>query len=128
LAMNDNGIRPDLNAFVYFGGPEGMSEKRKLCLPAPVCRSTAAGDFNGDHRQDLAFMLAGELRVFFQSDLGFEPKRYTTLAIPGNQITADDVDEDGFADLIVRQLSGEVAIYWGGTKGLDPTLALVVKP
>ena len=128
LAMYHNGVRSDLNSLIYFGGPEGLSENRQVCLPTPVCRSAAAGDFNGDKRQDMAFMLAGGLRVFYQSQLGFEPKRFTTLAISGSQIAADDADDDGFADLIVRQPSGDVAVYWGGTKGLDPALAMVAKP
>ncbi len=127
LAMYYNGIRPDLNTFVYFGGPDGLSERRQLCLPAPKCRSVAAGDFNGDGRRDLACMCEKELRLFYQSELGFEPKRFTTLAIPGDKVASDDVDGDGFADLIVRRLNGDVAVYWGGPKGLDPERVVVAR-
>ena len=48
LGMWDNGIRTDLNAFIYFGSPRGYSQRRHLQLPARMCLSVAAGDFNGD--------------------------------------------------------------------------------
>jgi len=145
LAMYSNGVRPDLNAIVYFGSPDGLGQRRKLYLPAPQCWSVAAGDFNGDGRKDLAFLCKDGVRLFYQSDLGFEPTRFTTLAIasdkiidnayagrltelavPGAQIAAEDLDGDGFTDLIVRYVNGDVAVYWGGPKGLDPERALVV--
>ncbi|NUQ62094.1 MAG: VCBS repeat-containing protein [Pirellulales bacterium] len=128
LGMKDNGIRPDLNAFIYFGGPDGLSERRQLRLPAPGCRSVAAGDFNGDGRQDLAFLLADSLRAFYQSELGFEPRRFTPVAIDACQIAAEDMDGDGFADLVARRQRGDGAIYWGGPRGLDVAGALMSAP
>ena len=62
LGMWQNGIRKDLNAFVYFGSPRGLSERRHLQLPAPRCQSVAAGDFNGDGNPDIAFLLLKTLR------------------------------------------------------------------
>ncbi len=120
LGMGYDGIREDLNAFVYFGSSEGYGERRHLRLSAPACLSTAAGDLNGDGRPDLAFLLAGGLRVFYQSELGLEPKRFVDLPIRGAQIAIHDVDGDGSDDLIVRSDTGQVHVYWGGDGGIDP--------
>jgi len=127
LGMWNNGVRDDLNAFIYFGSPCGYSERRHLRLPAPKCRSVAAGDFNGDGRCDLAFLLESGLRVFCQNELGFEPKRFVEFSIQGRQAAADDLDGDGLADLVVRAKDGDVHVYWGSGEGLDPDNFSVVK-
>jgi len=118
--MLDNGIRPDLNAFVYFAAEEGYSERYQLRLPAPRCRSVAVGDFNGDGRCDTALLLSTGLRVFYQTELGLEPRRFVDLKIEGTEITAADLDNDGTADLAVRLDAGDYRIYWGDKNGLDP--------
>ena len=120
LGMWGNGVRTDLNAFIYFGSPEGYSERRHLQLPVPLCRSVAAGDFNGDHKCDLAFLRAQGLRVFYQSELGFEQRRYQDLALPGVEITAFDLAGDRFDDLVLRSDSGSLAVCWGQARGLAP--------
>jgi len=125
LGMRNNGIRPDLNATVYYGAPDGMSERRQQKLPVPQCESVAAGDFDGDGRPDLAFASQGALRIFFQSDLGFEPQRFVDLDIAADQLAAADLDGDGFDDLVVRSVEGRVTVYWGGTDGINPDRATV---
>ena len=145
LGMRGNGKREDLNAFVYYGSPEGLGERRQQLLPAPACVSVAVGDFNGDGRPDLAFVCqAWEgshvpfksdrfVRIFYQSELGFEPKRYVDLEIAAwtgsgetrsysarEQVGAADLDGDGYTDLIVRSDDGRVNVYWGGPQGPDP--------
>jgi len=127
LGMWYNGIRRDLNSFIYYGSPEGYSERRHLLLPTPACRSVAAGDFNGDGKPDLAFLLESGLRIFYQSDLGFEPKRFVDLPIKGVHIAADDLDGDGFADVVVRAANGDLTICWGGPRGIDPRCTRLLK-
>ena len=119
LGMHDNGIRADLNAFIYYGSPEGFGEHRTQQVPAPQCTSVAIGDYNGDSRPDLAFLTGGKVRVFYQSELGFEPKRFADLDIEGDHLAAGDLDGDGCADLIVRSEDGAVRVYWGGAAGID---------
>jgi hypothetical protein len=119
LGMWGNGLRTDLNAFIYFGSPQGYSERRHLQLPAPLCRSVAAGDFNGDRKCDLAFLLAQGLRVFYQSELGFEHRRYQDLPVVGVQIAAFDLAGDGGDDLVLRTEADRLQVYWGQAGGLE---------
>lgn len=121
LGMWYNGIRRELNAFIYFGSEDGWSERRQHQLPAPACTSVGAGDLNGDGRCDLVFLCDGKVRIFYQSDLGFEPKRFVDLEIEGEQLAIDDLDGDGFADLIVRSKDGQIDVFWGGAEGIDLT-------
>ena len=120
LGMWNNGIRSDLNAFIYYGSPDGLSEGRVQQLPVPLCSSVAAGDFDRDGRTDLAFLSRGKVRLFHQSELGFEPKRYRDLEIEGQQLASADLDGDGYADIIVRSADGAVTIYWGSDAGISP--------
>jgi len=120
LGNRYNGIGHYMNATIYYGGPDGWSERQNQRLPAPVCTSVAAGDFNGDGRPDLAFLCNGKVRLFYQSDLGFEPRRFVDLAIEGDQLGAGDVDGDGCEELLVRSEAGQIAIYWGAAEGIDP--------
>ena len=127
LGMWGNGIRTDLSAFIYFGSPQGYSERRHLQLPAPLCRSVAAGDFNGDRKCDLAFLRAQGLRVFCQSELGFEHRRYQDLAIGGVEISAFDLAGDGSDDLVLRTEAGRLQVYWGQAGGLEPEKVTTVE-
>ena len=130
-----DGIRRELSSAIYFGSPEGWSERRTQRLPAPLTTAVAAGDFDGGGRVDLAFLcrpdpVAGSaaVRLFRQTELGFEPKRFRDLPLaapggPAEQLTAADVDGDGCADLLVRGADGSARVYWGGPGGLDPECA-----
>jgi hypothetical protein len=120
LAMHENGVRQDLNAFIYYGSPEGLTERYHVEVPVPLATSVAIGDFNGDGRPDLAFLSKGSVRLFYQNDLGFEPKRFVDLEIRGDQLAAEDLDGDGASELVVLDREGKARVYWGSKDGLSP--------
>ncbi len=112
---------PFASTDIYFGSAEPYSVRRHIRIPTPWAESVAAGDFNGGGRQALAFAMPNysSVRIFEQSELGFEWRRYTDLPIFCNQVAAADLDGDGYAELIVRsEKSTETTIYWGGPNGI----------
>ena len=120
LGMEKSGNPGLLNAYLYYGAPEGLSEKYRIHLPAHGATSAAIGDFDGDGRPDLALITQGKLRLFYQSELGFEARAFVDLDVEADQIGAADLDGDGCADLYALSPDGRPRIYWGGPGGLDP--------
>jgi hypothetical protein len=127
LACFYNGISPvdtGVNSLIYFGSRDGWSERHHQRLPTPQATSVAVGDFNGDGRVDLALACRGRLRIFYQSQLGFEPKRFFDLDVAADQLAAHDLDGDGCCDLVVRSADGSVVVHWGGPEGITADGAL----
>ena len=116
----NNGHHSDLAAYVYYGGPEGITENHKIELSAPGCIGVTCGDFNGDGRCDIAFIIeGGKLRLYYQTEIGFLRDEYTDLDIDLTHITSDDIDGDGCADLYCRVRDGEWIVLWGSKGGIE---------
>lgn len=119
LANQNNGVHSDITAYIYYGSPDGLSERYKVELPAPNSTAAAIGDFNGDGKVDIAFCSNGKLRVFYQTEKGFLPRQYKDFDISISFMYSDDIDGDGYKDLYVRLQSGETAVFWGGPDGIN---------
>ena len=119
LACQNNGTHTDLTAILYFGGPEGLSERCRMELPAPNAIDVAAGDFNHDGRMELVFVSNDRLRLFFQRDRGFNPADFIDYDIPAACLAATDLDGDGFCDLIIKDPDGNVGVVFGSSDYLN---------
>ncbi|MFE6756702.1 FG-GAP-like repeat-containing protein [Streptomyces sp. NPDC057684] len=117
--------------------------------PASAAASGLAGDFNGDGYRDLAIgdrgatvdgaTKAGAVVVLFGAADGLDPARRAIVSqnssgIPGaaeasdgfgTDIVAQDMNKDGYADLVVTapgendgEYNGTVTVLWGSATGL----------
>ena len=121
---------PYASSDIYFGSPEGYSEKYHTRIPTPFAHDCCYGDFKGKGKPMLAFMLSklNCVRIFEQTKNNcLEWKGYTDFSLDmlGNTapclIAAADLDGDGYDDLIVRQKDRtETIVFWGSADGLDP--------
>ncbi len=119
LACQNNGTHTDITSIIYFGSPEGLSENYRMELPAPNATDVAAGDFNGDGKQELVFISNGSLRLFYQSAQGFDPADLIDYPIQAAAIAAADLDGDGFCDLAFKTADGRLGVIFGSADGLQ---------
>ena len=107
---------------IYYGSDKGYSEDRHIRIPTPFAEDCAHGDFNGKGKQSVVFTLPVYklVRIYDQTDLGFEWEDFKDLPIEAKTCAAIDLDGDGFDDLIVRKEdSTETTVYWGGEDGIN---------
>ncbi len=133
---------PNASTDIYFGSPEGYSEKYHIRIPTPYACDCCYGDFNGKGKPTLVFVLPRQrcVRLFAQTELGIEWAGYTDFPIQqvGDQevgeyaenshlICAADLDGDGYDELIHREEHlTQTTVYWGGPNGLDPSRKTVL--
>ena len=108
-------------SYVYRGSATGFDVGRRQLLPTLGAVDVAAGDFNRDGFQDLAFLnnskTAQGIQVFWGSARGYDPARMQEMPIKEPScIRADDLDRDGYADLVVTGAGKAETI---GFEGLD---------
>lgn len=118
IACQHNGTHSDITAIVYYGSPEGLSEKQRMELPVPNAVGVCAGDFNGDGTKDLAFLSNGRIRVFYQEKRGFVAAAFSDYPISAVNVVAADFDGDGFCDLYFKDTEGNAGIIFGSENGL----------
>ncbi len=116
-------VTPFACAEVYYGQDDGSySDRCKVRIQSPHAVDTTFGVFDASGRKSLVFAMPNHkiVRVYPQTELGFEWKRFTDLAINADLLTAGDFDGDGYDDLVCRDSTKTSStVYWGGEKGLD---------
>lgn len=122
----------------YFGDGKGKFNppvetvfKNKLGIPSVML----AGDFNGDHKLDLAVIFQFAIVVYFGTGTGKFTLGPTTGEGYGNHIfatSAVDVDGDGNLDLIsssnAKYTGEEVTVYFGHGDGTFRIVYLSISP
>ncbi len=119
----------DISSTVYWNGPDGFDPSRRLGLPTRGALSVAAGDLDGDGKEDLAFAQskdgyasdkAPNAYVYWgRSDGDYSPDDRWTLPYSGlSAANIADLDRDGWNDLV---LAGQIDILWGTPDGLSRT-------
>ncbi len=119
VACQSNGCHKDITSVIFYGSPEGLSERFRVELPVPDSTGVAAGDFNGDGKIDLAFLREDGLRIFYADEHGIEAHRYTDLELYCVALRAADLDGDGYCDLYLKKHDGTAIVLWGGEDGIS---------
>lgn len=125
IAVTHDGHHTDLASYVYFGGADGITENRKIDLAAPACTCTGVGDFDGDGKKEICYLVADDpdeasaahrtnirLRIYRQSGAGFLMNAFQDFPTDISFFCVCDVDGDGCDDLYCRKDNGEWGVLW----------------
>lgn len=118
---------------VYWGGPEGYAENRKMQLPVSCANSVTVGDYNGNGSFDIYATSYNNGRVrdllsyLYKGNNGEYSVRDVQYLFnhSGSGCVSGDFNGDGYTDLVVashKEYGNHCShsfIYWGGPDGLS---------
>jgi len=133
----ENGVTSELDSYVYWGGPEGLTGERTE-LPTAGAYDVALVDLTGNGLLDVIFPSAwvdhhnpGQprlLHVYLQvKPRRFVPasERYGLIGIAATAVACEDLNGDGRPELVVCNYRREYEydidsfVYWGTADGFD---------
>lgn len=120
-----------INAYIYWGSAAGYSTTDRTSLPTQGALYAAVLDLDDDGYLDIAFAnhhddasYSTSSYVYWGSAAGYSTADRTSLGTVGaRMVLADDLDEDGYGDLIYcnyysgTTYSVDSYIYWGSATG-----------
>ncbi|HZT31181.1 MAG TPA: VCBS repeat-containing protein [Bryobacteraceae bacterium] len=115
----DNSTRV-MNSWIYWGTPQGWTERYHSELSTPYVQDACVADLNGDGRPDLIFIAGGNYGahtsyVYWGRENGYFYRARTGWETPhANGCLAADLDADGRADLVVTAAGRDGKVYWDG--------------
>ena len=126
-------VRHESYVTVYWGGPDGYQENRKMQLPASCANSVTVGDYNGNGQLDLYITSYNNgrcrdlLSYLYKNDGGhFHAADVQYLFNhSGCGCVSGDFNGDGYTDLAVachKEYGNHAShsfIFWGGPDGLS---------
>ena len=137
VVNGENGVTSELNSYVYWGGPGGLTGERTE-LPTSGAYDVAAADLTGSGRLSLLFPSAwvdhhnrGKARLV-QVYAQVEPRRFVDLSeryglagVAAVSVACEDLNGDGRPELVVCnyrqefQYDTESFVYWGAEDGFE---------
>ena len=134
VANRHNGVKQNLNSYVYWGSQEGFAAERRLELPTLGAVAVAAHDLNGDGHPDLVFANSSGGRdqlpgggnnsyLYWGSSDGFSPERRDLLPTRfASDVQISDLNADSYPEIVFANAGsgndpGGMLIYWGDREG-----------
>lgn len=119
------------NSIIFYGSPEGLTNRYINYLPITHGRAVAIGDFNKDGRPDLAFLSGSHIKIVYNQDSGFDPSgEYPQIEVPSSTLPQEQqlvvchllavptADGRG-SDLVLQKEDGSCTVIRGGSRGLE---------
>ena len=119
VANRSNGIRNDLDSFIYWGSKTGMSQERLTRLPAVGPEAVAAADLNGDGFPEIVIANNGmgyhvaedsfhRSFIYWNREGAFSPQDRTELETSNAQgVAVGDFNQDGKLDIAFANKGNE---------------------
>ena len=137
VVNGENGVTSELDSYVYWGGPEGLTEER-AALPTIGAYDVAVVDVDGDGRLDLVFPSAWRdhhsagvpllLKVYRQSrprEFEDASEQFNLIGVGAVSVACADLNHNGKPDLVVAnyrshfEYDTDSFVYWGTGCGFD---------
>ena len=129
-----NGIKSNLNSFIYWGGAQGFAAERRAELPTLGAMAAAVGDLNRDGYPEIVFANSAGSGgrpsgpenasfLYWGSEDGFSiDRRHSLPTAAATDVAIADLNRDGSPEIVFANEGsgahlGGAMIYWGGAGG-----------